>query len=303
MNKIPLSPRNAIRNHNLLSLVKRLDELVSNHIAWLKCFHHGLICDDSSSLSDDLATDAHRRCQFGQWLYTEGQIMISKSQAFDAIEELHKTMHDSARTLLGIKVQHDKVCSESYDCFMDSAIAFKNEVRRFQHDLIDQVCTVDHLTGAWNRHEMVFRLNQEVERTRRSSESCSLVMMDIDYFKTVNDTYGHIAGDSVLRQLVDLCSQQLRTYDAIFRYGGEEFLFCFPGSSMSTTITLVERLQEIINTHDFKVIDDQAVRITVSFGISTFTKDKELDDAMQEADHALLCAKSNGRDCYCVWEV
>lgn len=290
------------RNQDLLMLIEKLDAAISKHIVWLKGFHQMLVCRRQPGSDDDVAENAHCRCAFGQWFYAEGIKELGGGDATAAIERLHREMHDAARELLLARQRDSELCSRDYERFMDLAIEFKSRLRAHQSELISRVCTVDHLTGAWNRHEMFHRLTQEVERCRRTGKPCVLVMMDIDHFKRVNDRYGHQVGDLVLKELTQHCIAQIRAYDAVFRYGGEEFLLCFPGSEVAEIVALVERLRRSISAHAFSIGDDRTLQITASFGIACLTQDKELDDALLEADHALLCAKSEGRDRFCAWE-
>ncbi len=289
------------RQQGMLRLIETLDLAISRHTVWLKNLHLSLICGGAPVNPHDTDADAHRLCLFGRWYYDEGRAQLSEFEAAAQIEQLHHEMHDSARRLLLHTDRNRPVCSEDYEHFIELAIRFKSRVRALQSDFISRVCTVDQLTGAWNRHEMFNRLNQEYERNRRMGAVCSLVMMDVDHFKRINDEFGHRVGDEVLKQLVSLCSGLLRTYDAVFRYGGEEFLFCFPGSDTGSAVGMVERLRETINRRSFVVGNGMSLNITASFGIATLSGEKSLDDTMLEADHALLAAKNTGRNRYCVW--
>lgn len=288
-------------NQNLLLLIEQLDLAISLHIGWLKVFHLNLVCGKSPDGTGDVAVNAHERCAFGKWFYHEGRAALDAYEATGSIESVHREMHDAARDLLRGKRDDGTLCGDGYARFIDLANSFKGQMRALQNDVIKRVCSVDQLTGAWNRYEMYHRLGQEMERIRRKGGSCTLVMMDIDYFKRVNDDFGHNAGDRVLQQLIQHCVERLRTYDAVFRYGGEEFLLCLPGSTTTDAAGLVERLRESIRAQAFDIGDGRSTHITVSFGIATLAKGKEMEDTLLEADHALLCAKAEGRDRYCIW--
>ncbi len=287
----------------LLHALQDMDRAIISHTKWLKRLHGVLICTDHQADEVDLENNAHHLCEFGKWYYGDGKKELSGIDIYENIGELHRAMHGCARTLLQENRAGDPISTEQYNNFMDKAIEFKLEVRRLQHDIISEVCLVDHLTGAWNRHAMSLQLVQEYERVRRKGTSAVLCMMDIDHFKLINDEYGHTAGDSALQQLIDYCSGQLRIYDSIFRYGGEEFLICLPDTSLTDAQSLIDRLRLCIQQRTWTITREADIAITASFGLSLIADDKPLEDIITEADHALLCAKSKGRNQVCVWDI
>ncbi|OOZ36699.1 GGDEF domain-containing protein [Solemya velesiana gill symbiont] len=149
---------------------------------------------------------------------------------------------------------------------------------------------------------MTYRLNQEYERVVRSGSRCVICMIDLDHFKKVNDRFGHLAGDDVLKRVTEICRDQLRKYDGIFRFGGEEFVLCLPGTPLEKARVLMERLRQTIAETDMGIGEDPRFRITASFGATEMTKEKGPDDAISEADHALLTAKANGRNQVVLWQ-
>ncbi|HEA26529.1 MAG TPA: GGDEF domain-containing protein [Ectothiorhodospiraceae bacterium] len=167
---------------------------------------------------------------------------------------------------------------------------------------MSEVCVVDHLTGAWNRYAMYSQLHQEKERLARTGDSCVICMMDIDYFKRVNDDHGHRVGDHVLKTVVGFCSDSLRKYDSIYRYGGEEFLFCLPNAGQDEARVVIERLCVSLGKQPIQLPNGESLSVTASFGISCLHKESSVEETIQKADHALLCAKAKGRDRVCCWE-
>jgi diguanylate cyclase (GGDEF)-like protein len=127
-------------------------------------------------------------------------------------------------------------------------------------------------------------------------------MMDIDYFKRVNDNHGHIAGDKVLKTVIDFCTASLRKYDSIYRYGGEEFLFCLPDAEQDEARNIIERLCASLGKHPITLPGGESLFVTASFGMTGLLKDTSIEDSIQAADHALLCAKAQGRNRVCCWE-
>lgn len=287
---------------NLLKALEDLDKGILNHTHWLKGLHRSLICDDESPREEDLHADAHCRCHFGQWYYFGEHDELDGMPAFKTIGELHRTMHDSAREVLQHKLSDAPIRSDKYDSFIDLSIHFKTEVRNLQHEIIQQVCVVDPLTGAWNRQSMSIHLTKEFERVLRNESHCTLSMLDVDHFKQVNDTYGHAVGDMVLREIIERCTKVLRSYDSIFRFGGEEFLICMPEIDDTTAEHTLERVRSAIKEEPFILDSGEQIEVTASFGVARLDKDKSLEDTIIEADHALLCAKSSGRNCICRWD-
>jgi diguanylate cyclase (GGDEF)-like protein len=210
-------------------------------------------------------------------------------------------MHDSARILLQMRQQGLPISSTDYNTFIDQSIDFKLKVRELQHEIIQQVCIVDPLTGVWNRQAMTLRLEQERQRIIRNNSHCAICMLDIDHFKSVNDQHGHTTGDQVLRKTIERCTDKLRSYDSIFRYGGEEFLICMPELGAADAEIIIERLRQHIAAESFELGNGLCIDVTASFGITQMDRNKSLEDTIIEADHALLCAKSKGRNCVCSW--
>ena len=120
-------------------------------------------------------------------------------------------------------------------------------------------------------------------------------MLDIDHFKSVNDDYGHGAGDFVLQQTAKLISQNLRESDQIIRYGGEEFLILLPGGDLDTAVTIAERIRKNIQEYPVEV-DGHSIHITVSIGVATLAHQEPQAEGIKRADEALYTAKNNGRN-------
>ena len=149
---------------------------------------------------------------------------------------------------------------------------------------------------------MVSKLHEEKERLERLGHSCVICMMDIDHFKQINDNYDHRTGDLVLKSVVDFCRDSLRKYDSIYRYGGEEFLFCLPDADQGEVEVIIERLRAALARHPITLPNGESLSVTASFGIATLRKEISVEDSIQAADHALLCAKTKGRDRVCCWD-
>ena len=155
---------------------------------------------------------------------------------------------------------------------------------------------IDGLTGAFNRRYLEEILKKDFDRFVRYNHIFSIIMMDIDHFKKINDTYGHQAGDEVLKHLVKTVKNIIRSSDIIARYGGEEFCVVIYGSKKDDAIYIAERIRNIIKNSEVAFLDKK-IKYTVSFGVSTVHKGiKNYEELLRKADTALYRAKNSGRD-------
>jgi diguanylate cyclase (GGDEF)-like protein len=159
-----------------------------------------------------------------------------------------------------------------------------NEIRR--------VASIDLVTGLLNRRHFEVRLQAEVQRARRQHQELALLMVDIDDFKRINDTFGHLEGDRALREVSDLLRSGVRIFDVCARYGGEEFAILMPGASRPTAVQVAERIRRGI--HDRSRLDP--LPITVSVGVACLRMGDTADDLVEAADLALIAAKRAGKN-------
>jgi diguanylate cyclase (GGDEF)-like protein/PAS domain S-box-containing protein len=162
---------------------------------------------------------------------------------------------------------------------------------------MQQMAITDGLTGLYNRHYFNLILTNEVERAKRYESPLSLVMLDIDHFKVVNDTYGHLAGDELLQEFSKVCRKPLRQTDTMFRYGGEEFVLLLPETKLDEALAVAERVRAKIEGTTF-VTHKGDIHITVSAGVSEFgPQTSSLNAFIESTDTALYAAKEAGRNC------
>jgi len=165
-----------------------------------------------------------------------------------------------------------------------------------EHRLLLHNATHDSLTGLVNRGTIMARLAEQMDRATASGYPLAVAMIDIDHFKHINDTYGHLTGDKVLRALADLIPTQLRASDLLGRYGGEEMLVIMPGLISSSPVAVLERLRLLIASHTV-MHEGVALSVTASFGVTWFRSSSDtLDALVGRADAALYAAKHAGRD-------
>lgn len=164
---------------------------------------------------------------------------------------------------------------------------------------IRHMAETDPLTQLLNRGAFMMRLEAEIGRSRREQSPLSIVLADLDHFKSVNDTHGHQAGDEVLRRVGDLLKSSSRPYDIHGRYGGEEFILCLPGAGRTRSRGIAERIRAQVQGMDIPLpFGRGSLRISASFGVATLSplEQETLDPLIKRADEALYRAKAEGRN-------
>lgn len=186
------------------------------------------------------------------------------------------------------KVRLLNVIAQQVGMAMENADLYRN-----MHELAVR----DNLTGAYNRRYFNQRLEAELSNSQNGEKELAVVMFDIDHFKRFNDTYGHLFGDKVLKDISDLISDAIRSSDVLARFGGEEFIIMMPETSLSEAYEIIEEVRKQITCREIK--DDKvSASVTVSFGIASFPyTSSNMIELLKDADDALYEAKKSGRNC------
>ncbi len=187
---------------------------------------------------------------------------------------------------------------------IDASVAVIQRARVVESTMADnarleQLAQTDSLTQLLNRRALTERITAEMERALRYDSSMALLMIDLDHFKSVNDTYGHLVGDDVLRDVAELLTVTIRTTDMVARYGGEEFLVLLPETDDAGAESFAERIRVAIESHKFGGRADKApLHLTTSVGVATFpaARIESVEDLFARADAALYRAKADGRN-------
>ncbi len=164
--------------------------------------------------------------------------------------------------------------------------------RKRMEEELEKLAITDRLTQAYNRIKFEEIIGREIEMFKRHNQLLSMAMLDIDHFKEVNDTYGHLVGDYVLKTIANIVRENIRKIDYLVRWGGEEFMVIAPEADLERIRELAERIRTVIEGYSF----DKVGKVTVSFGITQFKKDDTEDSFIKKADDALYKAKANGRN-------
>lgn len=171
----------------------------------------------------------------------------------------------------------------------------ENRLRKRMEVRLIERATIDFLTGIFNRRAFLANLSKEIRRAYRYGHELSLLYLDIDHFKEVNDEWGHLAGDAVLKMLTVLCAEEIRDVDTLGRMGGEEFGIVLPETSLEPARQVAERIAERVRRNVLPK-DGKALTFTVSLGVAQLQPGQSLEDFMHQADRALYSAKRLGRD-------
>lgn len=168
---------------------------------------------------------------------------------------------------------------------------------RYLKEELRKLAITDDLTKLFNARHFYKQLKMEVDRSRRYKHSLTLLLLDIDFFKSYNDTYGHLAGDKVLACLGQNIQASLRRMDTAYRYGGEEFTIILPDTGGDEAVNVAKRVSDSISSEKYNPIPGQEVRITVSIGIAEYSFNEDLEAFIKRADMAMYKSKKGGRNC------
>jgi len=192
---------------------------------------------------------------------------------------------------------------EFADTVVKAAVAAVQRAKILETTIADNrrlevLAHTDPLTAVLNRRALTERLASELERVRRYESQVSLLLIDIDHFKRVNDSYGHLVGDDVLMDVGALLQSAVRAVDVVARYGGEEFVIALPETGVMGATVFAERIRELIEEHAFSLADGRALRLTASVGVASYPTPgvETLEDFLATADQALYRAKAEGRN-------
>ncbi|MDC7224959.1 MAG: diguanylate cyclase [Spirochaetales bacterium] len=226
-----------------------------------------------------------------------GKLFDLINQGTDLSEVIYKREEDS---VFIFKISQSEIVHRTYGR-MGSLFIFKDiteiqsYVKRLQH-----LASYDTLTGISNRRQFMEIAGLEVTRAKRSQGYFSLIILDIDHFKRVNDTYGHSAGDYALKAISRLIRENMRADSIYARYGGEEFVILLPQTTADQAEITIERLREVIETTPVQ-FEDKTIQITASFGIAPYRAGRtlNLETCLKQADMAMYQAKKQGRNMVC----
>jgi diguanylate cyclase len=240
---------------------------------------------------------------FGLWLHHRAGVMFQGSASLAHLEDAIRLVDSD----LLPRIREARASDPArLTALLDQFQAVISEMKFLLNDMFQGVAAIengrDPLTKALNRRFLPSILSREITMAATSGKPFSILMIDVDHFKQVNDRWGHPAGDAVLSQVADVILDTCRLSDFVFRYGGEEFLVALVETDTDAAYQAAERIRTRIELRDFAAPDKSALPVTASIGIATYDGHPDFGHLIQSADQALYRAKRDGRNCSMVAE-
>lgn len=265
---------NPFTNQQLQTVISQLDQAIYSHDQWYKSLQRVLVAHVPPEQSD-LMPDAHQQCRFGKWYGSPHTEFIQKNPAFISLGDAHEKMHSSARHILQQTSSGLPVSVANWDQFANSLDRMRLEIQALRQEFSETIQNRDPLTEAQTRASLLTDLREQHTLVQRGKQACALAMLDLDHFKQINDQYGHAAGDVVLVSTVRSVKSQLRPYDRIYRYGGEEFIICMPSTTIDQAREVIERMRSTIADLRFEFGECQ---VTASFGVTVLKESQTVEE-------------------------
>ncbi len=216
-------------------------------------------------------------------------------RSFIALPLLSEGVPLGMLAILGVEAEH----TESFSILAEQLALELKKISLYEK--IQELAITDGLTAIYVRRHFIERLNEEVARSKRHNLKLSLLMIDLDHFKQCNDTYGHLVGDIVLKEISRIMKEYVRQVDLIGRYGGEEFVIALPDTDKNSALNVADRIRMSVEKHKFRAYDE-TISMTISIGVATFPETgDDVATLIDRADQALYKAKEAGRNRAVIW--
>jgi len=244
-------------------------------------------------LAEITFNDAHNHCEFGQWLNEQLKAEREDKHFLLDINAKHRQVHEACRQIV-TAIENKNSRSDAFDLFESTLLQFTESVSHYKQHLLQLRTSYDALTGLPLRRI----LDESFEKRNSSVEGKGLylLLLDIDHFKKVNDTYGHLIGDAVLRSLALNLEENVRRAETVYRYGGEEFIILLQADNDREAAAAAERLRQLIAANEI-VSGEKKIRITFTSGLTRVQSGETLREVLERADKALYRGKHSGRNC------
>jgi diguanylate cyclase (GGDEF)-like protein len=212
-------------------------------------------------------------------------------EALDSNSESIKREFLNPSTATAAQVSDIRTLASAFNSMIERVGRHIKE-RNAAEKALEKLAVTDNLTQVYNRQKLGDIIEEASERVRRHNSLLSVIILDLDNFKGINDTHGHVVGDTVLKAVADVVRKNVRASDHLVRWGGEEFMIVAPGTSLAEADGLANKLRGLIEEHDF----GRAGKVTASFGLTQFRHDDTDHSFITRADGALYKAKDEGRN-------
>jgi diguanylate cyclase len=295
MNMLPELSDNQLNDDITRSHILSIEHGLTEHSKCLKDWHRSLLC--GLPISDVyLLKDGYLKCGFGKWHRDQTSTYLGSDENFLLVNKAHQEMHDIARVLALKSKLEDTITKEDYDVLSEKEQELTALLHKLKDKLHEHMSKIDFLTGVPTRQPFFQTLSREHARALRKGEPCVIALIDLDNLKDVNDTYGHLSGDKVLKDAAQYLTHNLRKYDSICRYGGDEFLICIPQTTSDTAREIITRLQMGLSSLPITLDEEVVVNITASVGATVLATEQSIDEIIARADEALYDAKRKGKN-------
>lgn len=286
---------NQLNDDAARSHILSLEDGLSEHSKCLKDWHRSLLC--GLPVSDVyLLKDGYLKCEFGKWYLNQTSTYLRNDEDFLLVNKAHQEMHDIARVLALKSKLEDTITKEDYDLLSEKEQQLTWLLLKLKDKVHESMSKIDFLTGVPTRQPFFQTLSMEHARALRKGEPCVIALIDLDNLKDVNDTYGHLSGDRVLKDAAQCLIHNLRKYDSICRYGGDEFLICIPQTTPDTAREIITRLQMGLSSLPIRLDEELVVNVTASVGAAVMETEESIDEIIARADEALYNAKRKGKN-------
>ena len=289
---------NNVRLSSLADLIDRsIIKYYESHLMWISDL---AICIRDKNQYEFPELD-EQLCTFGHWLNNEAKIIIQNNSKHKTINTMHSNLHFFGRKI------HNYVENDEYHLLITYlekcefiSLGIGTELALINNILLNKRVDKDALTGALSRESLSNVFESQHDLSLATDTPFVLAMCDLDYFKTINDTYGHVAGDKVLHSFVSIVKEHLRNSDMIIRYGGEEFVILLPAVKKDKALNVLESVRKSFED-SFVSFGEKEVKATVSIGVTEIKPEDRyeqiyLEEYIAIADRKLYRAKNNGRN-------
>ncbi|MFV3073882.1 diguanylate cyclase [Niveispirillum fermenti] len=281
-----------------------LSAVVDEHLRWLTRWHRAAFFPRESGLTglDDVPVPPG----LAAWVAQMRQDMVADQPAIDRLMLLHEQLHRMGRLLLLRAMEGDPPDHGAYGAVMDRFDEFIQQCRRIERALSVAGSGIDPLTGLRNRTGLMEEVGRELARFARTGQPFCVALCDLDRFKSVNDTFGHEAGDRVLVAAAGCLGSGIRALDEAFRLGGEEILILLKETGLEEAVAVLDRLRADLAATPVQLADGHVLHVTASFGVACHGLAESAiglmaDQLLERADQALYAAKHGGRNRVEAW--
>jgi diguanylate cyclase (GGDEF)-like protein len=273
------------------TILTDLNKSIDSHYDWLVNMF-ACVVNNTIAQSEIIEPNYHQHCGVGHWLHHHEPLGAEESACIRVISDTHANMHASGRELM-LAIQNKTVSADNFADFKQRLAIFSAAVTTYKGYLLKMRSGIDILTGLPGRRMLDETFDQQLADAKE--QDVYLLLLDIDRFKNINDTYGHVTGDSVLRGLAQVLRDGIRDGDHAYRYGGEEFMILLRAPSDKEACLTGLRLCNTIADTTLHC-DDKALNITVTVGLTKVQPAETIGEVAKRADAAMYRGKQTGRN-------